>query len=55
MTANGCQLLVPDGITLSKFVEARLDLPISQRLVDEGFKLPIIKLCWKDQLRLKRS
>jgi len=51
---NGRQLLVPDESTLSRLVAARLDLPISQRLLDKYFKLSIIKRCWEDQLRLKR-
>ena len=32
---------------------ARLDLPISQYLLDKQYKLPIIRRCWEDQLRLK--
>ncbi|CAF1565752.1 unnamed protein product [Rotaria magnacalcarata] len=42
-----------DEITLSRLVAARLDLPMSQRLVEQKFKLSIIKRCWEDQLRLK--
>ena len=51
---TGRQLLAPDESTLSRLVAARLDLPISQRLLDKNFKLSIIKRCWEDQLRLKR-
>jgi hypothetical protein len=47
--------LIPDESTLSRFVAARLDLPISQSLLDRKFKLSIIKRCWEDQLRLKRT
>ncbi len=55
VTTNSRQLLIPDESTLSRLVAARLDLPISQRLLDQGFKLSIIKRCWEDQLRLKRK
>ncbi len=54
VTTNSRQLLIPDESTLSRLVAARLDLPISQRLLDQNFKLSIIKRCWEDQLRLKR-
>lgn len=53
--SNSQRLLIPDESTLSRLVAARLDLPISQRLLDQGFKLSIIKRCWEDQLRLKRK
>ncbi|CAF1479823.1 unnamed protein product [Rotaria magnacalcarata] len=49
------RLLIPDESTLSRFVTARLDLPISQRLLNRNFKLSIIKRCWEDQLRLKHE
>ncbi|CAF4977441.1 unnamed protein product [Rotaria sp. Silwood1] len=49
------QLNIPDESTLSRYVAARLDLPSSQRLLDENYKLSIIKRCWEDQLRLKRD
>lgn len=48
------QLNIPDEQMLSRLVAARLDLPVSQRLLDNPFKLSIIKRCWEDQLRLKR-
>jgi hypothetical protein len=54
-TANSRRLLIPDESTLSRLVAARLDLPISQRLLDQNVKLSIIKRCWEDQLRLKRE
>ena len=54
-TMNRGQLLIPNKKTLSKLVAARLDLPISQRLLNQNFKLSVIKRCWKDQLRLKRK
>jgi hypothetical protein len=54
VTTNSRQLLIPDESTLSRLVAARLDLSISQRLLDQNFKLSIIKRCWEDQLRLKR-
>jgi hypothetical protein len=40
---------------LSRFVAARLDLSISQNLLDQNFKLSVIKRCWEDQLQLKRK
>jgi hypothetical protein len=49
------QLSIPDESTLSRFVAARLDLPISQNMLDRNYKLSIIKRCWEDQLRLKRK
>lgn len=54
-SANSKQLLIPDESTLSRLVAARLDLPISQRLLNKNFKLSIIKRCFEDQLRLKRK
>jgi len=48
-------LNIPDESTLSRLVAARLDLPVSQRLLDKNFKLSVIKRCWEDQLRLKRD
>ncbi|CAF4706362.1 unnamed protein product [Rotaria sp. Silwood1] len=48
------QLNIPDESTLSRYVAARLDLPISQSLLDRSYKLSIIKRCWEDQLRLKQ-
>jgi hypothetical protein len=53
--SNQGLLLIPDESTLSRLVAARLDLPISQSLLDRKFKLSIIKRCWEDQLRLKRK
>jgi len=55
LPTTGRQLLIPDESTLSRLVAARLDLPISQRLLDQNFKLSIIKRCWEDQLRLKQD
>jgi hypothetical protein len=54
-TTNNRQLLIPDESTLSRLVSARLDLPVSQRLLDQKFKLSVIKRCWEDQLLLKRQ
>ena len=54
-TTNSQQLQIPDESTLSRLVAARLDLPVSQGLMDRKFKLSIIKRCWEDQLRLKRK
>ncbi|CAF3001899.1 unnamed protein product [Rotaria sp. Silwood2] len=55
VTADSGQLLIPDENTLSRFVAARLDLSMSQRLLDQYFKLSIIKRCWEDQLRIKHD
>ncbi|CAF4692954.1 unnamed protein product [Rotaria sp. Silwood1] len=55
LNTNSRQLLIPDESTLSRLVAARLDLPISQRLLDQNFKLSIIKRCWEDQLRIKHD
>jgi hypothetical protein len=54
-STNRSRLLIPDESTLSRLVAARLDLPISQNLLNQNFKLSIIKRCWEDQLRLKRK
>jgi hypothetical protein len=55
MSSTRRQLEIPDESTLSRLVAARLDLPMSQRLLDQNFKLSVIKRCWEDQLRLKRK
>lgn len=54
-SGNNRQLVIQDESTLSRLVAARLDLPVSQRLLSAGYKLSIIKRCWEDQLRLKRD
>jgi hypothetical protein len=54
-TINNRQLLILDESTLSRLVAARLDLPVSQNLLNKNFKLSIIKRSWEDQLRLKRK
>ncbi|CAM4873828.1 unnamed protein product [Rotaria socialis] len=54
-TTDSPQLLISNARTLWKFVTARLDLPISQRLLDQNFKLSIIERCWQDQLRFKND
>lgn len=46
---------IPDEGTLSRYVAARLDLYISQTLLDKKYKLSIVKRCHEDQLRLKRK
>lgn len=55
LPSSNQKLLIPDESTLSRLVAARLDLPISQRLLSLNFKLSIIKRCWEDQLRLKHD
>ncbi|CAF3714767.1 unnamed protein product [Rotaria sp. Silwood1] len=49
------QLQVNDPNILSRFVAARLDLSSSQNLLDQNFKLSVIKRCWEDQLQLKKD
>lgn len=49
------RLQIADERFLVRLVAARLDLAVSQRLLDHPFKLSIIKRCWEDQLRLKRK
>ncbi|CAF4406551.1 unnamed protein product, partial [Rotaria magnacalcarata] len=51
--SNRCRLHVNDPNMLSRFVAARLDLSSSQRLLNQKFKLSVIKRCWEDQLQLK--
>jgi hypothetical protein len=43
-----------DESLLSRLVAARIDLPASQRLLDQNVKPSVMKRCWEDQLRLKR-
>ncbi|UJR15700.1 hypothetical protein I4U23_002634 [Adineta vaga] len=38
---------------LSKMVDARLDLPISQRMLRKNYALSIVRRCWEDQLLYK--
>ncbi|CAF1156322.1 unnamed protein product [Didymodactylos carnosus] len=51
-TSSSTQISILDDNTLSKYVAARLDLPISQHLSDKYRRL-IIKRCYEDQLKLK--
>ncbi|CAF1518266.1 unnamed protein product, partial [Didymodactylos carnosus] len=51
-TSSSTQISIPDDNTLSKYVAARLDLPISQHLLHK-YRLSIIKRCYENQLRLK--
>lgn len=48
-------LNVTDESLLSRLIAARLDLTVSQRLLDKNYRISIIKRCWEDQLRLKRK
>ena len=50
---NDRTVLANDQALLSRLVAARLDMPISQYLLNQQYKLPIIRRCWEDQLRLK--
>jgi hypothetical protein len=52
-TSDSQQELISDESTLSRLVSDRLDLPISQHLLDRYFKRPIIEKCWENQLRIK--
>jgi len=49
------QLQINDPNMLSRLVAARLDLSNSQNLLNQNFKLSIIKRCWEDQLQLKSN
>ncbi|CAF3739783.1 unnamed protein product, partial [Rotaria sordida] len=53
--SNHQRLQITDERLLSRLVAARLDLPVSQRLLDQNFKLSIIKRCWEDQLQIKQD
>ncbi|CAF4923132.1 unnamed protein product [Rotaria sp. Silwood1] len=53
--SNQCQLQINDPNILSRYVAARLDLSSSQHLLDQNFKLSVIKRCWEDQLQLKKD
>ncbi|CAF0836428.1 unnamed protein product [Adineta ricciae] len=44
-----------DASRISRLVAARLDLSWSQYLLDQNFKLSIIRRCWEDQLQLKQD
>ncbi|CAF4836999.1 unnamed protein product, partial [Rotaria sp. Silwood1] len=55
LVSNQYQLQVNDPNILSRFVAARLDLSSSQNLLDQNFKLSVIKRCWEDQLQLKKD
>ena len=44
-----------DSTLLSRHVAARVDLAISQDVLDQNYKLPVIKRSWEDQLRLKST
>jgi hypothetical protein len=50
---NEVQPKIPDSSTMRESLITRLDLPVSQRLLSQNFKLEIIKRCWKDQILLK--
>ncbi|CAM4741635.1 unnamed protein product [Rotaria magnacalcarata] len=52
-TSSAQKLQISDEATLSRFVAARLDLPVSQKLLVHSYKLSVVKRCWEDQLRLK--
>ncbi|CAF3751417.1 unnamed protein product [Rotaria sp. Silwood1] len=54
-SSNDQKVQKQDESSLSWFVAARLDLSVSQRLLDQHFKLSIIKRCWEKQLRLKHD
>ncbi|CAF3714783.1 unnamed protein product [Rotaria sp. Silwood1] len=55
LVSNQFQLQVNDSNMLLRFVAARLDLLSSQNLLDQNFKLSVIKRCWEDQLQLKKD
>ncbi|CAF0794953.1 unnamed protein product [Rotaria sp. Silwood1] len=53
LTTKSQQISTLNDRTLSRLVAARLDLTISKRLLDQNFKLSIIKRCWENQLKIK--
>jgi hypothetical protein len=53
LTTNSRQLSILDENSLSVLVADRLKSSMSQHLLNQNFKLAIIRRCWKDQLRLK--
>ncbi|CAF0762638.1 unnamed protein product [Adineta steineri] len=53
-TSNQHLVSINDPNVLSRYVAARLDLTISQSVLDENFILSVIKRCWEDQLKLKQ-
>ncbi|UJR12494.1 hypothetical protein I4U23_016669 [Adineta vaga] len=44
-----------DANTINRLVAARLDSPISQRLMNTNFNREIATQCWEDQLRIKET
>jgi hypothetical protein len=55
IATNSGQLHIPDESTLSRLVAARVDLPITQSLLNQNYGLNITEECWEDQLQLKRK
>ncbi|CAF4451466.1 unnamed protein product [Rotaria sp. Silwood2] len=53
VTINSRALLIRDRSTMCRLVRDRLCWPVSQRLFNKYFELPIIIQCWADQLVLK--
>ncbi|CAF0849178.1 unnamed protein product [Rotaria sp. Silwood1] len=53
LTTKSQQISTLDDRTLSRLVADRLDLTISKRLLNQNFKLSIIKRCWENQLKIK--
>lgn len=41
-----------DESILTRMVAARLDLPITQKLLNEKFAIGVVRRCWENQLRL---
>ncbi|CAF2518601.1 unnamed protein product [Rotaria sp. Silwood2] len=54
VTINSRALLIRDRSTMCRLVRDRLCWPVSQRLFNKYFELPIIIQCWADQLVLKK-
>ena len=52
LNINRQQLIIDESL-LSRLVADRLNLPMSQRLVDRYFLMAIVRKCWEDQLRFK--
>jgi hypothetical protein len=42
-----------DEQTLARLVAARLDLPMTQNVLNQNIERSIIKRCWEEQLRFQ--
>jgi len=54
-TRNSRQLPTRDKNILSRLIAARLDLPISKRLLNQNLKLSVLSRILENRLQLKRK